>query len=101
MDTISSFYLRLTTQNPIVGRLFPFGDKNLSYGQLLSNRMIREHGTKVMETIGQAVDTLDNVEDLVSALKDLGLRHTQYGVTKMHFEVRLSIVFSIGNSANS
>eukprot|EP00057_Strongylocentrotus_purpuratus_P016363 XP_011670837.1 PREDICTED: uncharacterized protein LOC763287 isoform X5 [Strongylocentrotus purpuratus] len=89
-------FARLTTQNPIVGRLFPFGDKNLSYGQLLSNRMVREHGTKVMKTIGQAVDTLDNVDNLVSALKDLGLRHTQYGVTKMHFEpVGQALIYAI------
>ncbi|XP_054758842.2 uncharacterized protein LOC129264905 [Lytechinus pictus] len=79
-------FARLTTQNPIVGRLFPYGDQNLSYSQLLSNKKVRAHGTKVMETIGLAVENLDNVDDLATVLKELALRHIQYNVTKMHFE---------------
>ncbi|XP_041469276.1 uncharacterized protein LOC121419053 isoform X3 [Lytechinus variegatus] len=95
-------FARLTTQNPIVGRLFPYGDKNLSYDQLLSNKKVQAHGTKVMETIGLAVENLDNLDDLATVLKELALRHIQYNVTKMHFEpAGLALMYAIKEGLGS
>ncbi|XP_072164893.1 uncharacterized protein [Diadema setosum] len=79
-------FARLASQNPVLSRLFNFGGKNLSYGQLLANTVVRAHGTRVMETVGHAVDALDELDLLVPVLKDLAARHVGYNVTKLHFK---------------
>ena len=82
---------RLVTQSPHAGLLFPFGGKNLSSAQLMSNDRLRAHGTKVMETVGVAVDSLDDLDALVGVIKDLAARHVGYNVTKQHLEVSIPL----------
>lgn len=78
---------RLISVHPAVAQMFPFGE-NLSYSQLVQNPTLRAHGKRVMETIGQAVGSLDDLDILVPILRDLARRHVGYSVTRQHFEVR-------------
>ena len=83
------FWFRLTIDHPKVGKLFPFGGKNLSYDQLKADKDVRAHGKRVMETVGHAVNGLDDLDLLVPILQDLGKRHAGYKVQKSHFAVSI------------
>ena len=68
---LSAFFIlwfRLTIDHPKVGKLFPFGGKNLSYDQLKADKDVRAHGKRVMETVGHAVNGLDDLDLLVPIL---------------------------------
>lgn len=91
-------YNRLVTDNPTLGRLFPFGKKNLSYDQLIVDSQVKSHGRRVMDTVGTAVAGLDDFDLLVPILEELAQRHHQYGVTKKNFKVSdktLKVVLSL------
>ena len=78
---------RLTTDHPEIGKLFPFGSKNLSYDQLKTDKDVKSHGKRVMETVGHAVIGLDNLDLLVPVLQDLAKRHVGYNVKRKQFAV--------------
>jgi nitric oxide dioxygenase len=42
-------------------------------------------GRKLMQMIGYCVDKLDDLESLVPAVKDLGRKHVEYGVTSADY----------------
>jgi hemoglobin-like flavoprotein len=44
-----------------------------------------------METIGSAVDGLDDLEALVPVLHDLGAKHVKWEVQEEHFDVLAGI----------
>jgi hemoglobin-like flavoprotein len=66
------FYDRLFTQFPSVRSMFP-DDMEAQYQKLYA-------------AISLTVKGLDNVEDLIPVLKDLGIRHRKYGVIPVHYE---------------
>lgn len=73
-DTAASiFYDRLFTIAPEVKPLFK------------SN--IKEQGRKLMAMINTAVNSLDNLGPLVPAVKDMAVRHRNYGVKDEHYAV--------------
>lgn len=80
-------FSRLVADYPAVGALLPFGNEGLTYDQLLVDPRVRAHGTKVMQTVGSAVDTLNDLGSVVPRLQELATRHISYGVTKQHFSV--------------
>ena len=52
---------------------------------------MKEQGRKLMAMITAAVNGLDNLEELIEPIKDLGQRHVSYGVKKEDYE-------KVGNS---
>ncbi|MFL6623253.1 MAG: globin family protein [Sulfurifustis sp.] len=66
------FYQRLFTLDPSLQPLFK-GD-------------MKEQGRKLMQMIGVAVNGLDNLQQIVPAVKDLGRRHVRYGVQPSHYD---------------
>lgn len=66
------FYVRLFKLEPDLRRLF--------------KKDIREQGLKLMQMIGFAVESLDRPDRIVSAVRDLGARHADYGVENRHYE---------------
>ncbi len=66
------FYTKLFELDPSLRPLFK-GD-------------IKQQGDKLMQMISIAVDGLDNIEDLLPAVKALGERHYAYGVLPKHYE---------------
>lgn len=66
------FYSKLFELDPSLRSLFK-GD-------------IKQQGAKLMQMISIAVDGLDNIEDLLPAVKALGERHYTYGVKPKHYE---------------
>jgi nitric oxide dioxygenase len=68
----SLFFDRLFEQAPQVRPLFTTD--------------ITAHGAKLMNMIGVAVRGLDNLETIVPAIRDLGVRHVRYGVRPEHYD---------------
>ncbi|XP_071793804.1 uncharacterized protein [Asterias amurensis] len=78
-------FVRLLDKNPSIAKLFPFGKLNLTPKQLQNNPDLKAHGLRVMETIGTAVEGLQDLELIVAILMDLGERHSMYGAKPEHF----------------
>lgn len=66
------FYGRLFELDPSVKPLFK-GD-------------MRRQGAMLMKTITLAVESLDDLDAVVPAVKDLGVRHVGYGVKDAHYD---------------
>ena len=67
------FYQRLFEMAPEVRPLFK-GD-------------LKEQGRKLMATIAVVVNSLDCLDEVLPAVKDLALRHVSYGVRSEHYDV--------------
>jgi hemoglobin-like flavoprotein len=65
------FYQRLFTLDPTLAALFT-GD-------------MRKQERKLMSMIGTAVNSLDQLDSIVPAVKALGGRHAHYGVEDAHY----------------
>jgi hemoglobin-like flavoprotein len=71
-DTAAAlFYGRLFEIDPALRPLFK-GD-------------MAEHGRKLMQMIGVAVNGLDRLDQIVPAVQQLGIRHAGYGVKEEHY----------------
>lgn len=66
------FYSRLFEVYPQVRSMFPDDMKSQSH--------------KLYATVSVAVDGIDDLENLVPVLQDLGVRHAQWGVIRAHYE---------------
>jgi len=72
-ETVATlFYGRLFELNPKLERLFK-GDRE-------------EQGRKLMHMIGLAVKGLNRLNELIPVLRELGRRHTNYGVAEQDYE---------------
>jgi hemoglobin-like flavoprotein len=67
------FYDRLFKLDPTLQRLFAATNMKVQ-GQML------------MQMLTEAVEGLDNLEELVPALERLGRRHVRYGVKDVHYD---------------
>ena len=47
---------------------------------------IKAQGQKLMTVLGVAVGSLDKLEKILPALRDLGRRHADYGVSDAHYQ---------------
>lgn len=66
------FYARLFELDPALRPLFT-GD-------------MKAQGVKLMRMIGMAVAGLDRLEELVPTVRQLGIRHSSYGVRDEHYD---------------
>lgn len=79
----SLFYARLFELNPALRGLF-HGD-------------MADQGRKLMQMLGMAVGGLDRLEELVPAVRQLGLRHAGYQVRDEHYEtVGEALLWTLG-----
>ena len=78
-------------------KVVPFTQQvaGLFYGKLFEldpslkpmfNGDMKEQGEKLMKMITVAVDNLDNLDEIVPAVQDLGVRHLEYGVKSSHYD---------------
>lgn len=89
-------------------KVFPISDKaaELFYGKLfeldpelkpLFSGDMSEQGKKLMSTINLVVEGLENLEELVPAVQDLGVRHVGYGVKDEHYDtVAEALLWTLG-----
>jgi nitric oxide dioxygenase len=47
---------------------------------------LKKQGAMLMSTLGLAVDSLNNLDAIVPAVRSLGQRHADYGVTAEHYQ---------------
>ncbi len=47
---------------------------------------LKKQGAMLMSTLGLAVDSLDHIEIILPAVRSLGQRHANYGVTAEHYQ---------------
>lgn len=71
-DADKLFYQRLFELDPEIKPLFK-GVK------------MAEQRTKLMQTLAVAVNGLDRLDEIASAIESLGVRHVEYGVTEDHY----------------
>jgi hemoglobin-like flavoprotein len=77
------FYGRLFEIEPSVRELFPDD--------------LTEQGAKLMKMINIAVNGLSNLESIVPAVQDLGVRHVGYGVKDEHYDaVGEALIWTLG-----
>ena len=57
--------------------------------EIEENEHFRAHALQVTESVSLAVSTLDDMDDLVSILKQLGAAHSPHGLQNAHYDVRL------------
>ena len=56
-----------------------------------------EQGQKLMRMIGIAVDNLDELDEIVPAVKELGVRHLDYGVKNSQYDtVGEALLWTLG-----
>jgi hemoglobin-like flavoprotein len=67
------FYAKLFELDPEVKPMFAKSDMS-------------EQGKKLMQMIGIAVNGLDNLDNLIGAVQQLGKRHVAYGVKAEHYD---------------
>jgi hemoglobin-like flavoprotein len=67
------FYARLFETNPELRPMFAHSN-------------MKEQKLKLMQMLGMAVKGLDNLEQLVPAVENLGRRHVGYGVEDRHYD---------------
>jgi hemoglobin-like flavoprotein len=66
-----AFYERMFELDPSMRRLFRV--------------TVEEQGKKLAQVIAIVVKSLDRMEEILPAVRELGARHTQYGVTEQHY----------------
>jgi hemoglobin-like flavoprotein len=64
------------------GRLFEIAP---SYRAMFKSDL-KKQGIMLMSTLGLAVDSLNNLEPILPAVRSLGQRHASYGVTAEHYQ---------------
>merc|ERR1719502_2185671 len=74
---------------PQAAALFSFGrEPNFDTAADHSkNPAVVKHAVGVVKTVGVAIGMLTDLESLVPVLKDLGQRHTKYGVEAAHYPI--------------
>ena len=89
-------------------KVYPISEKaaELFYGKLfeldpelkpLFGGDMTEQGKKLMTMINTVVESLENVEELVPAVQDLGVRHAGYGVKDEHYDtVAEALLWTLG-----
>jgi hemoglobin-like flavoprotein len=71
-DAAAMFYARLFELDPSLRPLFTTD--------------LTEQGRKLMQMIAVAVNGLDRLDELVPAVRQLGIRHARYGVKDQHYD---------------
>jgi hemoglobin-like flavoprotein len=71
-DAAAMFYARLFELDPSLRPLFTTD--------------LTEQGRKLMQMIAVAVNALDRLDELVPAVRQLGIRHARYGVKDQHYD---------------
>ena len=85
-DTAELFYCRLFDIDPNTRELFHATDMFVQRKKLL-------------QTLGFAVSSLENLDVLMSMLQDLGRRHVGYGVTAKQYEsVGVALLWALERS---
>lgn len=57
------------------------------FDQLAENEDLQSHGYQVMETVSLAVSSLDDIEELIVVLRELGGAHGSYDLQQAHFDL--------------
>lgn len=58
---------------------------------------MKEQGRKLMMILNTAVNSLKNLEAIVPAVKDMGIRHVAYGVKDEHYDtVGSALIWTLG-----
>jgi len=64
-----------------------FSFKDLPQSELYKSRQLKNHGKKVVDTVGAAVGGLHDLPSIVPVLQSLGVRHAHLGLEEAHFKV--------------
>eukprot|EP00927_Polykrikos_kofoidii_P051327 TRINITY_DN45119_c0_g1_i1.p1 TRINITY_DN45119_c0_g1~~TRINITY_DN45119_c0_g1_i1.p1 ORF type:complete len:419 (+),score=114.49 TRINITY_DN45119_c0_g1_i1:111-1367(+) len=82
-------FMKIFKKAPQALQLFSFGAEGLSdpYRLWRAGGPAVGHAAKVVTTVATAVGLLNNLDQLVPVLQDLGMRHHGYGIVPAHYDV--------------
>ena len=84
--------IRDTAAELFYGRLFAVDSKL----RPLFKGDMKAQGRKLMAMISTAVTSLDDLENIVPAVQDLGRRHAGYGVKEVHYDsVAVALIWTL------
>ncbi|XP_033123745.1 neuroglobin-like [Anneissia japonica] len=92
----ANIFMRLFDQNPELLPLFPFGKRDRTEAELRRHPLFKRHVRGVMNTIDTAVKTVENLNNVVPTLTQLGRKHAMYGVKPAFFQaVENALVYAL------
>jgi hemoglobin-like flavoprotein len=72
MEVARLFYGRLFSLDPTLKRLF--------------RSSLEEQGDKLTQTLARVVGSLHRIDQIIGAVRDLAVRHVDYGVEERHYD---------------
>ena len=80
-------FYRLLELNPDIQDTFP-SFKGVALDELMNSRSLFLHSKRLMAAVEKAVSSLEDGQEIVERLTDLGQRHIAISITEKHFKVR-------------
>ena len=83
-------FTKIFEKAPEAVTMFRFGREpgfNLATADLSTNAGFLKHGVGVVQTVGAAVNGLNDLPSLVPVLTKLGYKHMQFHVTQAHYPI--------------
>lgn len=78
---------RLLELNPDIQDTFP-SFRGVALDELMNSRSLFLHSKRLMAAVEKAVSSLEDGQEIVERLTDLGRRHIAISITEKHFKVR-------------
>ena len=80
-------FYRLLELNPDIQDTFP-SFRGVALDELMNSRSLFLHSKRLMAAVEKAISSLEDGQEIVERLTDLGQRHIAISITEKHFKVR-------------
>ncbi|KAI8489303.1 hypothetical protein Bbelb_330420 [Branchiostoma belcheri] len=90
----ADLFMKIFEEDPELKKLFYFADEGRELSR--DDQRMRSHGERVMEAVGAAVDSLEDLAAVVPVLTELGALHHKYGVQPSYFDtVGAALIYTL------
>jgi len=79
-------FFRLFKTHPNIQDTFP-SFKGVSLDELMNSRSLYLHANRVMAVVENAISALDDADEVIKSLTNLGKKHQPWSLTQEHFRV--------------
>ena len=79
-------FFRLFKTHPNIQDAFP-SFKGVSLDELMNSRSLYLHANRVMAVVENAISALDDADEVIDSLTNLGKKHQPWSLTQEHFRV--------------
>lgn len=85
-ETGKAMFMRLFKTHPNIQDTFP-SFKGVSLDELMNSRSLYLHANRVMAVVENAISALDDADEVIDSLTNLGKKHQPWSLTQEHFRV--------------